>query len=733
MAEVFLPVAVPDPRPGENVELGLIWDDAANEIVGLYGENDTEDFFTLDIGANREIFIGPLTLARQLTNLPPPQRPTYRPATGADDPWQQQRGFAPGFDRLHVTRTYANPRGNSPTVLSSSYTEFFAGPTTTHNITLPGTVDANDLLILEVFITGTSTITSTGFTEIGTDTNGDRLAILAKKAVGDEDGATQNVQTSASAYMIVHQYQIDAGTWSETLAEVEATFATGTSATPDPPNHTPTGGSADYLWIASGAKSSGTVTSAPTNYTNLINGASGDNMGTARRGLTASSENPGTFGGSTSDTYIAATLSIPPAATGATITGTAAARAAARGAAAGTVLATITGAAAGRAAARAETAANAGIPASLYPTGDDTATSVENELNAASPLAASIDDDPATPTDTDWINNALDPLTATGWLQLYAGPETTGRTGTDYAHTAHKAALDITGDIDVRAKVRAETHAPPAAGARIIEKHDAWNIIITGTGHIRWEWHDGTSWHSLNSSTSLDAVGITAGTDFWINVQFDVNVGGTDAVATFRKSQTANNDPSHTSWTNLGTPQSYGATTSIRSTTTDLIVGIIYPELTEPFDGRIYTAQLRDGIGGTIVAQPDWTDNDQGWEDGSGADAYSNTWDLEGGARWQPAVEAFVDLTDTAGAFGNATAASITARWEAGDIGADTRRLYAQIFTSDRHTPLTGEAELAAAAADAGWANTGALALPDVDTAASKADWDGALLRLQWT
>lgn len=51
------------------------------------------------------------------------------------------------------------------------------------------------------------------------------------------------------------------------------------------------------------------------------------------------------------------------------------------------------------------------LTVTLFATADGTITDVVNELDAASPLWSSIDDDPATPTDTDWVNNAIPPGT----------------------------------------------------------------------------------------------------------------------------------------------------------------------------------------------------------------------------------------------------------------------------------------------------------------------------------
>ncbi len=51
------------------------------------------------------------------------------------------------------------------------------------------------------------------------------------------------------------------------------------------------------------------------------------------------------------------------------------------------------------------------LTVTLYATSDGTITDVVNELDAASPLWSSIDDDPASPTDSDWVNNAIAPGT----------------------------------------------------------------------------------------------------------------------------------------------------------------------------------------------------------------------------------------------------------------------------------------------------------------------------------
>lgn len=318
--EVFVGRIVPSQKD-DDVDIGLVYDDVTGEIVGLYGHNNTEDTIHLSLGVGarvERITLEPFTTMRQRANLPAGRRPSMRPATIADHPWQQAAGWVAGFDSVTVERVYARPERNSPVVLSEAITEFVSSESTTHNVPMPATVNPGDLLDAGSYITGSSTISASGFTLTGSqaNTSGDdtRLSLFAKNAVGNEDGTNVNFATSSSAFMYVTLRRIEEGSWSGDVADIEAAFATGTSTTPNPPNLAPSGGSADYLWIAWGCKdSSGTITSAPTNYTNLITGSGGANMGTARRTLEASSQDPGTFGGSSSQPYIAATEAIPPA------------------------------------------------------------------------------------------------------------------------------------------------------------------------------------------------------------------------------------------------------------------------------------------------------------------------------------------------------------------------------------------------------------------------------------
>ncbi len=58
-----------------------------------------------------------------------------------------------------------------------------------------------------------------------------------------------------------------------------------------------------------------------------------------------------------------------------------------------------------------------GLTVTLFATADGTITSVVDETDGTTDIWQSIDDDPATPTDTDWINNAIDPTSDPGFTE----------------------------------------------------------------------------------------------------------------------------------------------------------------------------------------------------------------------------------------------------------------------------------------------------------------------------
>lgn len=319
MAETLLRRSIPEQKADDDADVGLIYDNVTGQIVGFYGHNDTDDTVNISyaIGALTErASIPPHTKERMRVDLPPSRRSGSRPIMVADrpfgksvHPWNLGLDRIPTFDSFSMEREYTTRIRNSPTVASAAYTEFFSSATTTHNVPQPSTVVAGDGLATFFFIDTASDVTVSGYVRRGDVTNTDRLFGHVRVAVGDEDSVNVNHLTTTASFAIAHMYRIDAGTWAGAVDGIKFATSTGTSATPDPAN-LDIGTSNDALWLACAAKVSGTVTSAPTSFTDLINGSAGANMGSARRTNTASSENPGTFGGTTSSAYMTITMAV---------------------------------------------------------------------------------------------------------------------------------------------------------------------------------------------------------------------------------------------------------------------------------------------------------------------------------------------------------------------------------------------------------------------------------------
>lgn len=192
---------------------------------------------------------------------------------------------------------------------------------TSHVCSLPATVNAGDLLVLHIGLDGTTvTVTGPAGWTLKWTTQG--MGCWVKKADGTEGGGTATVTSSASEAGAAQCIRVTG--WFGDLSGVEAgTTATGSSANPDCPSLTPSWGAADTLWMALvGARDDdATVSSYPASYsggTDTVSGIGvaneGAEVGYAYRQNNTATENPGTFTLSESESWIANTLAIRPAA-----------------------------------------------------------------------------------------------------------------------------------------------------------------------------------------------------------------------------------------------------------------------------------------------------------------------------------------------------------------------------------------------------------------------------------
>lgn len=186
---------------------------------------------------------------------------------------------------------------------------------TSHTVNLPASIAAGDLLlIIAEFLSNPGTVSVTGWTFIQTDANGTAIFVsyLWKLATGSE-GATATLTTSNSVHGNYISYRISG--WDGVTAPATGTATTGSSSNPDPPSLTPSWGAQDTLWIpVEGHANTAAITTAPTNYTNLITiSVNSSSVSSAQRQLNAATENPGTFTSSgTPNTWVAQTIAIKP-------------------------------------------------------------------------------------------------------------------------------------------------------------------------------------------------------------------------------------------------------------------------------------------------------------------------------------------------------------------------------------------------------------------------------------
>lgn len=194
-------------------------------------------------------------------------------------------------------------------------------------------------------------------------------------------------------------------------------------------------------------------------------------------------------------------------------------------------------------------------------------------------------------------------------------PRAVQRAVTDYWSTADKAALDVTGDIDLRVDIRPTTWRPSASAWVGVLKSGAYGLYITTDGYLRLLWNDsGAVQHDIGATVPVP--GGTTGRK-QVRATLDVNNGaGGHTVAFYLWSDSA--------WVQLGDSVITAGTTSIINST-----GV----LATYADGSnsIYEIQVRNGINGTLVANPIFTAQTN--DTVSFGDGLGNTWAPQGTAR----------------------------------------------------------------------------------------------------
>lgn len=199
-------------------------------------------------------------------------------------------------------------------------------------------------------------------------------------------------------------------------------------------------------------------------------------------------------------------------------------------------------------------------------------------------------------TDTTATNGSS--ISYTGGDAYIQLPGSSGNTVT----TPDAAGLDITGDIDIAAKI-APNDWTPAADSYIISKYTvtgnqrSYALILTTTGTLTLQWsNDGTAALSKASTANLSA--LANGATKWVRATMDVDDGAGNHLVNFYTSDDGS------TWTQLGATVTTAGTTSIFASTAVLEIGSRNGGTGDFFAGKFFEGWVKTGIAGTAVARP---------------------------------------------------------------------------------------------------------------------------------
>jgi len=180
---------------------------------------------------------------------------------------------------------------------------------------------------------------------------------------------------------------------------------------------------------------------------------------------------------------------------------------------------------------------------------------------------------------------------------------------------ADHADFDITGDLDLRVGFRFDD-GTAAAWETLIAKGNvpgspsagSFQFIKHGTSgtQLRFGWRDAAQ----ASLTQDSATGIIVATPRHYAVTVDVDDGAGSRIITFYYSDDKIDTPTDSVSYTLHSQHTVAGTTSIQATTSEVWLGDTETQ-TDIADGRMYYAEVRNGIAGTYVGGPDFRTNAQ--------------------------------------------------------------------------------------------------------------------------
>lgn len=171
------------------------------------------------------------------------------------------------------------------------------------------------------------------------------------------------------------------------------------------------------------------------------------------------------------------------------------------------------------------------------------------------------------------------------------------------AYTSDKAALDIVGDIEITVHLAMADWTPVSqqtiTGKWGVAGNRSYALRVAADGTPRLSWTaDGTTILTGISTVSLSTM--ANGAELWVRATLDVNNGAAGRDIRFYTSTNG------VTWTQLGATVTQAGVTSIFAGTAPLEVGSDTNGTANNLIGNVFYVEVRDGIGGTVVANPDF-------------------------------------------------------------------------------------------------------------------------------
>lgn len=219
------------------------------------------------------------------------------------------------------------------------------------------------------------------------------------------------------------------------------------------------------------------------------------------------------------------------------------------------------------------------------------------------------------------------------WYRVRRGTDMTGlllpNIAGSYASTPDDPLLDITADLDLRVDLTLDDWLSGDFRyvlAKYLTTGDqrSYAITISETGRIGLRWSPDGTLAETRVRTS-DALTIPASGRLAIRAALDVDDGAGNHVVRFFTADTINGP-----WVQLGDANITSGVTSIFSGTADLTVGGRDNGTQNLFPGTIHSVEVRDGVSGVVVADPNFAVQPSGTT--NFVDNAGRTWTIHGDA-----------------------------------------------------------------------------------------------------